>query len=108
MNTRATANQDRLCIKNLVIQRSARVVTLYDEVVALTPKEYAILLLLAESPNQVFSSEQIFRCVWKEAYFEGANTVMVHIRTLRKKLQDTKKSSPMIETVWGVGYKLNG
>lgn len=100
-------DQDYIAIKHLIIRKNERVVTIFDEVVPLTPKEFAILLFLAESPNQVFSSEQIFRHVWEEAYFEGANTVMVHIRTLRKKLQDAKKSSPLIETVWGVGYKIN-
>ena len=73
----------------------------------LTPKEFDILLLLAQSPNQVFSSEQIFEKVWKEEYLDGANTVMVHIRTLRKKLKVANRTKKLIETVWGVGYRIN-
>jgi len=73
----------------------------------LTPKEFDIFWLLAGTPNQVFSTEKIFERVWKEDYFDGANTVMVHIRTLRKKISDTNKTKRLIETVWGVGYKVN-
>lgn len=98
---------DTIYVQHLVIKSNERSVYVHGEKIMLTPKEYDILLLLASSPNQVFSSEHIFERVWKEKYFEGANTVMVHIRTLRKKIKDDKKSHKLIETVWGVGYKLN-
>ncbi|OXM17433.1 response regulator transcription factor [Paenibacillus herberti] len=83
-------------------QRSA---VLYGEPLELTPKEFDILYLLASHPKKVFSAENLFQQVWKEDYYEGGNTVMVHIRTLRRKLGDDKDK--WIKTVWGVGYKFN-
>ena len=92
----------------LVISPEKRTVSLYGEHIDLTPKEFDILYLLASNPKKVFSVENIFQKVWGEAYFEGANTVMVHIRTLRKKLEDDKRKNKLIKTVWGVGYTFNG
>lgn len=90
----------------LVIDPDKRAVTLYEQTVELTPKEFDILLLLASHPNKVFSAENLFMQVWGESYYDSANTVMVHIRTLRKKLGDDPKK--FIKTVWGVGYTFNG
>jgi len=56
----------------------------------------------------VYSVENIFQQVWGEAYFESGNTVMVHIRTLRKKLEGDRQNHKWIKTVWGVGYSFNG
>jgi len=92
----------------LMINRDQRTVSLYGENIELTPKEFDILYLLASHPKKVFSVENIFQQVWGEEYFEGANTVMVHIRTLRKKLEEDKQKDKWIKTVWGVGYKFNG
>ncbi|MEH7013625.1 vancomycin resistance response regulator transcription factor, VanR-F/VanR-M family [Neobacillus niacini] len=92
----------------LVISPEQRTVTLYGENIDLTPKEFDILYLLARHPKKVFSVENIFQQVWGEAYYEGANTVMVHIRTLRKKLEDDKRKNKLIKTVWGVGYTFYG
>ncbi|PAE39131.1 vancomycin resistance response regulator transcription factor, VanR-F/VanR-M family [Bacillus sp. 7884-1] len=92
----------------LVISPEQRTVSLYGEHINLTPKEFDILYLLTSNPKKVFSVENIFQKVWGEAYFEGANTVMVHIRTLRKKLEDDKRKNKLIKTVWGVGYTFNG
>lgn len=92
----------------LVIHPEQRTVFLYGEPVELTPKEFDILVLLAGHPKKVFSSEHIFEKVWGEAYFEGGNTVMVHIRTLRKKLGEDQHKNKLIKTVWGVGYTFNG
>jgi len=92
----------------LVISPEQRSVTLYGEPIDLTPKEFDILYLLAKQPKKVFSVENIFQQVWGEAYYEGANTVMVHIRTLRKKLEEDKRKNKLIKTVWGVGYTFNG
>ncbi|WP_453989687.1 vancomycin resistance response regulator transcription factor, VanR-F/VanR-M family [Bacillus nitroreducens] len=92
----------------LVISPEQRTVELYGENIELTPKEFDILYLLASHPKKVFSVENIFRQVWGEAYFEGGNTVMVHIRTLRKKLEEDKRKDKWIKTIWGVGYTFNG
>ncbi|RAV21508.1 response regulator transcription factor [Paenibacillus contaminans] len=92
----------------LAIHPEQRTVFLYGEPVELTPKEFDILVLLASHPKKVFSSEHIYQRVWGEAYYEGGNTVMVHIRTLRKKLGEEQNKHNRIKTVWGVGYSFNG
>lgn len=92
----------------LVISPEQRAVILYGENVELTPKEFDILYLLSSHPKKVYSVENIFQKVWGDAYYESANTVMVHIRTLRKKLKDDARQNKWIKTVWGVGYAFNG
>ncbi|WP_405099774.1 response regulator transcription factor [Oceanobacillus sp. FSL H7-0719] len=92
----------------LTISPEHHSVTLYGEQIELTPKEFNILYLLASHPKKVFSTENIFQQVWGEAYFASGNTVMVHIRTLRKKLEKDKQKDKWIKTVWGVGYTFNG
>jgi len=92
----------------VVIYPEERNVFLYGNPVELTPKEFDILVLLASHPKKVFSSEHIFQRVWGEAYYESGNTVMVHIRTLRKKLGEDQHKNKLIRTVWGVGYAFNG
>lgn len=92
----------------LVIHPEERTVFLYGQPIELTPKEFDILYLLASCPKKVYSTENIFEQVWGEAYFEGSNTVMVHIRTLRKKLGEDLPKDKLIKTVWGVGYTFNG
>lgn len=103
-----TDNKMVLEYGGLAIFQDERVVTLYGENIELTPKEFDILYLLACYPKKVFSIENIFSKVWGEAYFGGSNTVMVHIRTLRKKLAQDNKRDKWIKTVWGVGYAFNG
>lgn len=92
----------------LTISPEQRTVTLYGKNIELTPKEFKILYLLASNPNKVYNAEDIFQKVWGDAYYEGGNTVMVHIRTLRKKLEEDNRKNKLIKTVWGVGYKFNG
>jgi DNA-binding response OmpR family regulator len=92
----------------LVISPDERTVMIYGEKIELTPKEFDILYLLASHPKKVYSVENIFQQVWAEKYLEGGNTVMVHIRTLRKKLEEDKRKNKLIKTVWGVGYAFNG
>ncbi|MEC0265570.1 response regulator transcription factor [Paenibacillus anseongense] len=93
----------------LTIDPDKRTVILYGENIELTPKEFDILYLLAAHSKKVFSVENIFQHVWGEAFYESGNTVMVHIRTLRKKLgEDENNKNKWIKTVWGVGYTFNG
>ena len=92
--------------KGLIIDKDSHTVTLYDRQINLTRREFDILYLLACSPGKVFDSEDIFRSVWKEQYYEASNnTIMVHIMHLRSKLGDSSKDNKFIKTVWGVGYK---
>lgn len=110
LNKPQTGTENKTSVENggLVISPDQRKVTLYGESIELTPKEFDILYLLASHPGKVFSVENIFQQVWGDAYFEGGNTVMVHIRTLRKKLEEDKRKNKFIKTVWGVGYTFNG
>ncbi|OAJ74499.1 two-component system response regulator [Brevibacillus sp. SKDU10] len=108
LNQLAAANKPVVEAGGLVIYPEERTVSLYGKTIELTPKEFDILYLLARHPKKVYSAENIFQQVWGEAYFEGGNTVMVHIRTLRKKLGEDKNRNKLIKTVWGVGYSFNG
>ncbi|MFJ8065685.1 response regulator transcription factor [Psychrobacillus sp. NPDC096426] len=74
-----------------------------DEVVVLKPKEYELLLLLAQHKNRVFSREEILDIVWEMDYEGGLRTVDVHVQRIRKKLDPS-----IIETVFGIGYKMKG
>lgn len=90
----------------LYINKSTREVRTYDKEAKLTPIEYDILCLLAGNPGRVFSTDDIFTRVWNEKAFEGNNTVMVHIRRLREKIEMDARNAKIIKTVWGVGYKI--
>lgn len=75
--------------------------------VRLTDTEYRILYLLASHQKKVFSIQTIYESIWKEPYFYGSNnTVMVHIRNIRRKLGDDPQNSKIIQTVWGRGYRI--
>lgn len=90
----------------MTISKKEHSVTLFGQPVCLTPTEFDILWLLCENAGNVVSSEKIFQEVWKEDYLDSNNTVMVHIRRLREKLQEPSKKPRIIKTVWGVGYKI--
>jgi two-component system response regulator VanR len=107
-NQTPQANKLTLEAGGLIIYPEERTVFLYGKLIELTPKEFEILSLLASFPKKVFSSENIFEQVWGEAYYESSNTVMVHMRTLRKKLGEDTSKNKLIKTVWGVGYTFNG
>ena len=82
-------------------------VRLCDESLALTDIEYRILLLLASNPKKIFSAQNIYESVWGEPYFYASNnTVMVHMRNLRRKLSQDGAYPDLIKTVWGRGYHI--
>ncbi|KQX56591.1 MULTISPECIES: response regulator transcription factor [unclassified Paenibacillus] len=108
LNQPPAANKSVLEAGGMVIYPEQRTVSLYGETIEITPKEFDILYLLASYPKKVFSAENIFQQVWGDTYYEGSNTVMVHIRTLRKKLGEDVHKNKLIKTVWGVGYTFNG
>lgn len=106
LNTDFT-NRSFIQSKGLSINEQTHTVTIYGEAVKLTPTEFSILLLLAKNKGKVFSSEEIYKSVWPdEAYYEGNNTVMSHMWRLREKIEVNPKEAKIIETVWGVGYKI--
>ena len=100
-------SEDIIDFQGLVINRATHECTINDTPVALTPLEFSILWKLCENRGQVISSEELFRSVWGEKYYEGGgNTVMVHIRHLREKIEQVTGKRQLIKTVWGVGYKI--
>lgn len=100
-------NHNLIELNGLIIDKDSYRVTLYSREISLTSREFDILYLLASNPNKVLSSEKIFEAVWKEKYYDAANnTVMVHIRHLRKKLGENSRNPKFIKTIWGVGYKI--
>ena len=100
--------KDEIVIQNLVINKAAHVVKKDGKEIALTPIEFGILYLLASNKDRVFSTDEIFERVWNEKVYEVNNTVMVHIRRLREKIEDNSRSPKILKTVWGVGYKIEG
>ena len=84
-------SKSALEVGGVVIDPERRTVDVYGEQIELTPKEFDILYLLASHPKKVYNVENIFQQVWADDYFEGGNTVMVHIRTLRKNLGKIKE-----------------
>lgn len=100
------AKQDEIIIDGLVINSVTHEVSVDDHPVKLTPREFAILELLARNKGQVLSMEQIYAKVWKEQFLESNNTLMVHIRKIREKIEENPRKPQYLKTVWGVGYKL--
>lgn len=98
--------EENLRIDGIEMDDAAKSVTLNGEPVPLTPTEYDILKLLMENPGRVFSSEDIYRLVWKDAPLGAQNTVAVHIRHLREKIEINPAEPRYIKVVWGKGYKL--
>lgn len=92
----------------IYINKDTREVKVYGKNVKLTPLEFSILSLLAANPGKVFSTDEIFEQVWQEKMYEANNTVMVHIRRLREKIENDPRNARIIKTVWGVGYKIEG
>lgn len=94
-------------IGGLRVDDERKEVTVDGEVVKLTPIEYRILLLLVQNPGKVFSIGQIYERIWKEEAVSGDNTVAVHIRHIREKIEINPKDPRYLKVVWGVGYKID-
>ena len=90
----------------LVINDDTKEVTVADEPVKLTPIEYNILLLLVKNQGRVFSIDQIYESIWEEEAIGADNTVAVHIRHIREKIEINPKEPRYLKVVWGVGYKI--
>lgn len=98
---------DVLNVGPLVINKdSHEVKTLKGDPIQLTALEFGILYLLASHPNRVFSADDIFERVWQQESVVSAKTVMVHVSHLRDKIEAATGGEKVIETVWGVGYKV--
>lgn len=102
-----TEEKSTITIRDLVINTSEHKVTIKDKKLKLTPTEFDILYLLMKNKGRVFSIEQIYNLIWDEEYMKtSSNTVMVHIRKLREKIEDDTSNPEYLKTEWGVGYKI--
>ncbi len=103
----AKSDNDMIRFSPLSINTKTKEVKKNDTIIELTDLEYGILHLLMKSRGKVFTAKEIYESVWDDLYFyQSNNTVMVHIRNLRKKLEDDPQRPKLIKTVWGKGYSV--
>lgn len=93
-------------LKGLTLDQSSKEVTAHGEPVRLTPIEYKMLELLMTNAGRVFSIHDIYERVWKEPSYNAENTVAVHIRKIREKIEIDPKNPRFLKVVWGIGYKI--
>lgn len=106
-NVGVEQNQDIFIHHGLVLNRKTHECTLNEKPLSLTPTEFEILAILCERKGSVVSSEELFHQIWKDEYYsKNNNTITVHIRHLREKMQDSFEKPKYIKTVWGCGYKI--
>ena len=96
-----------LQVGNISLNDKQKVVTVDGETVSLTPTEYEILHFLMQHPGEVFSPKELYRRVWGDDPFGAENTVAVHIRHLREKLEISPSEPRFLKVVWGQGYKMD-
>lgn len=99
-------NKDFIKVKDLEIDTVAKSVTVREEEIKVTATEYKILVLLASNLGRVFSIKEIYEKVWEEPFYKSENTVTVHIRRIREKIEINTKEPEYIKVVWGIGYKI--
>jgi DNA-binding response OmpR family regulator len=90
----------------LMVDDQQKLVTVDGEDVRLTPVQYKILLLLIQNKGRVFSIDEIYETVWNEMAYNSDNTVAVHIRNIREKIEINPKEPKYLKVVWGIGYKI--
>ena len=100
-------NQNKIiAIKDLVLDKDKHECLKNTQKINLTPTEFSILYHLAQNENKVVTTEELYEKIWNEPYYQSSSaTLMVHIRHLREKLNETEKNK-YINTIWGVGYKI--
>ncbi|CEO09321.1 two-component response regulator [[Clostridium] sordellii] len=106
LGTCKAEKKDILQSGGLTLNTSTKEVFIDDELVKLTPIEFKILNLLLANRGRVFSIDEIYEKVWKEESFNAENTVSVHIRRIREKIEINPKEPRYLKVVWGVGYKV--
>jgi DNA-binding response OmpR family regulator len=98
-------SKDEIRIRGLLIDHGARRVFLHEQEVILTTKEFDLFYFLAMNPNRVFSKDHLFERLWGMDALGDSQTVTVHIRKLREKIEIDSSNSQYIETIWGAGYR---
>lgn len=106
LGTKTTQNENEIQIEDLIINVASHRVTVGGQEVKLTPREFALLHTLAVNRGLVLSMDKLYVEVWNEPFMESKNTVMVHIRKLREKIEKDPQRPEYIKTVWGIGYKI--
>ena len=106
LGTMAGQKSNVYTVGGLEVNDDSKEVTVDGESVKLTPYEYKILLLLVKNQGRVFTIEQIYENVWEEEAIAADNTVAVHIRHIREKIEINPKEPRYLKVVWGVGYKI--
>ncbi|OAA92286.1 response regulator transcription factor [Clostridium coskatii] len=106
LNIPKKVDQEVIEVDDLVINTKNHQVKVGNKDIKLTPREFEILELLSSNRGVVFSIEKIYESVWKQDFFESDNTVMVHIRKIREKIEENPRRPRFIKTIWGVGYKV--
>lgn len=101
------AESSVISVGPISIDTDARTVTARGTAVTLTNKEYELLLFLARHPNQIFSREDLYEMIWGLESMGDNITVAVHVNRLREKLEEDPAKPQLIQTVWGVGYRLS-
>jgi two component transcriptional regulator, winged helix family len=90
----------------LEVDDNEKKITVDGELIPVTPTEFGILKLLTQNAGKVFSIEQIYESVWNESAYNPENTVAVHIRRIREKIEINPKNPKYLKVVWGIGYKV--
>ena len=98
--------QESIRIGDLYLDKHAKELNVNGESVHLTATEYKIMELLMSNPGRVFPAEEIYERVWQEPAYSVENTVMVHIRRIREKIEINPKQPKYLKVVWGIGYKI--
>ena len=106
LGSTVSAGEQVYTVGGLSINDDLKEVTVDGELVKLTPTEYDILLLLVKNQGKVFSIDQIYENIWNEEAIGADNTVAVHIRHIREKIEINPKDPRYLKVVWGVGYKI--
>jgi DNA-binding response OmpR family regulator len=106
LNKRMVQDENEIRINELIINAASHRVTVAKDEIKLTPREFALLHTLAVNRGLVLSMDKIYTAVWNEPFMQSKNTVTVHIRKLREKIEKDPQHPEYIRTVWGIGYKL--
>lgn len=101
---RESGSEDRICVGDICLDMTGKKLIVRGEQVHLTPTEYKLLHVLMSNPGRVFPAEELYERAWKEESYAVENTVMVHVRRLREKLEINPKRPEHLKVVWGIGY----
>jgi DNA-binding response OmpR family regulator len=100
-------NKDVLKSGGLVLDKNTKEISVDDEIIKVTPIEFKMLELLLSNQGRVFSIDEIYERVWNEPSYNSENTVAVHIRRIREKIEINPKDPKYLKVVWGIGYKID-